>query len=85
MSTHDFDCASVDRKSCLRAYTPTSMEDEVGHFGLDAKEYILDEHSKFLNGGLMNQLMDPLPLCWGPSASEGPQKRDLTMFLEYNT
>jgi hypothetical protein len=56
------DCASVDRKSCLRAYTPTSMEDEVGHFGLDAKEYILDEHSKFLNDGLMNQLLDPLPL-----------------------
>jgi hypothetical protein len=23
--------------------------------------------------------------CWGPSISEGPQKRDLTMFLEYNT
>jgi hypothetical protein len=23
--------------------------------------------------------------CWGPSASEGPQKRDLTMFLKYNT
>jgi hypothetical protein len=23
--------------------------------------------------------------CWGPSASEGPQKRKLTMFLEYNT
>jgi hypothetical protein len=23
--------------------------------------------------------------CWGPSASEGPQKRDFTMFLEYNT
>jgi hypothetical protein len=23
--------------------------------------------------------------CWGPSASEGPQKHDLTMFLEYNT
>jgi hypothetical protein len=23
--------------------------------------------------------------CWGPSTSEGPQKRDLTMFLEYNT
>jgi hypothetical protein len=21
---------------------------------------------------------------WGPSASEGPQKHDLTMFLEYN-
>jgi hypothetical protein len=23
--------------------------------------------------------------CWGPSASEGPQKSDLTMFLECNT
>jgi hypothetical protein len=23
--------------------------------------------------------------CWGPSASEGPQKHDLTKFLEYNT
>jgi hypothetical protein len=22
--------------------------------------------------------------CWGPSAFEGPQKHDLTMFLEYN-
>jgi hypothetical protein len=23
-------------------------------------------------------------ICWGPSASEGPQKQDLTVFLEYN-
>jgi hypothetical protein len=23
--------------------------------------------------------------CWGPSASEGPQKHDLIMFLEYDT
>jgi hypothetical protein len=22
--------------------------------------------------------------CWGPSASEGPQKYDLTVFPEYN-
>jgi hypothetical protein len=22
--------------------------------------------------------------CWGPSASEGPQKQDLTVSLEYN-
>jgi hypothetical protein len=22
--------------------------------------------------------------CWGPSASEGPQKHDLTMSLEHN-
>jgi hypothetical protein len=24
------------------------------------------------------------PFCWGPSAYEGPQKQDLTVFLEYN-
>jgi hypothetical protein len=23
--------------------------------------------------------------CWGPSASEGPQKYDFTMFLEHDT
>jgi hypothetical protein len=23
-------------------------------------------------------------MCWGPSASEGPQKQDLIVFLEYN-
>jgi hypothetical protein len=22
--------------------------------------------------------------CWGPSAYEGPQKQDLTVFLEFN-
>jgi hypothetical protein len=22
--------------------------------------------------------------CWGPSAFEGPQKHDLTVFMEYN-
>jgi hypothetical protein len=26
-----------------------------------------------------------LVTCWGPSSSEGPQKHDLTTFLEYNT
>jgi hypothetical protein len=25
-----------------------------------------------------------LTYCWGRSASEGPQKHDLTVFLEYN-
>jgi hypothetical protein len=25
----------------------------------------------------------PLPWCWGPSSSEGPQKHDLTMFSEW--
>jgi hypothetical protein len=29
----------------------------------------------------LNRVFDA---CWGPSASEGPQKQDLTVFLEYN-
>jgi hypothetical protein len=28
--------------------------------------------------------MDLFGPCWGPSAHEGPQKQDLTVFLEYN-
>jgi hypothetical protein len=27
---------------------------------------------------------NPVDACWGPSAYEGPQKQDLTIFLEYN-
>jgi hypothetical protein len=30
-----------------------------------------------------NELVE-LKTCWGPSASEGPQKQDLTVFLKYN-
>jgi hypothetical protein len=30
-------------------------------------------------------LCDNESACWGPLASQGPQKHDLTMFLEYNT
>jgi hypothetical protein len=33
---------------------------------------------------LRSRFPDFLP-CWGPSSSEGPQKHDLTMFLENNT
>ena len=31
----------------------------------------------------LNASATTLALCWGPSASEGPQKRDLTMFSKY--
>jgi hypothetical protein len=30
------------------------------------------------------QHVGSMAYCWGPSASEGPQKQDLTVFLEYN-
>jgi hypothetical protein len=34
---------------------------------------------------LLISLIVEVNFCWGPSSSEGPQKPDLTMFLEYNT
>jgi hypothetical protein len=34
--------------------------------------------------GEIDDLDEVIAGCWGPSASEGPQKHDLTMFLEYN-
>jgi hypothetical protein len=33
---------------------------------------------------MMGELTYFLGFYWGPSASEGPQKHDLTMSLEYN-
>jgi hypothetical protein len=30
-----------------------------------------------------NKSVNCICYCWGPSASEGPQKRDLTMFSKY--
>jgi hypothetical protein len=60
----------------------------------DLKKRLLDEAhlSKFsMHSGSTKMYHDLKPLywwkrmkreCWGPSASEGPQKQDLTVFLE---
>ncbi|KDO80791.1 hypothetical protein CISIN_1g0027241mg, partial [Citrus sinensis] len=45
---------------CMRAYTPTSSVDEVGHFDLVVKIYFKGVHPKFPNGGLMSQYLDSL-------------------------
>ncbi|CAA6664918.1 unnamed protein product [Spirodela intermedia] len=47
---HIFLSALVDGKACMRAYTPTSTDGEIGHFELVVK------------GGLMSQHLDSLPL-----------------------
>ncbi|MED6163081.1 nitrate reductase NADH 2 [Stylosanthes scabra] len=57
---HIFVCAAIDGKFCMRAYTPTSGADEVGHFDLLVKVYFKDVHPKFPNGGLMSQHLDSL-------------------------
>ncbi|WVZ92554.1 hypothetical protein U9M48_038605 [Paspalum notatum var. saurae] len=59
---HIFVCASIDGKLCMRAYTPTSMVDEIGHFDLLVKIYFKNEHPKFPNGGLMTQYLESLPI-----------------------
>jgi hypothetical protein len=55
-------------------------------FLVDSLDYNLLSVSQLCKMGY-NYLFTDLgvTVCWGPSASEGPQKHDLTMFLEYNT
>nr|ACN33492.1 unknown [Zea mays] len=59
---HVYVCASIGGKLCMRAYTPTSPVDEVGHVDLLIKIYFKDEDPKYPNGGLMSQYLDSLPL-----------------------
>jgi len=59
---HVYVCASIAGKLCMRAYTPTSSVDEVGHIELLIKIYFKDEDPKYPNGGLMSQYLDSLPL-----------------------
>uniref|UniRef100_J3MTP8 nitrate reductase (NADH) n=1 Tax=Oryza brachyantha TaxID=4533 RepID=J3MTP8_ORYBR len=59
---HIFVCANIDGKLCMRAYTPTSMVDEVGQFELLVKVYFKNEHPKFPDGGLMTQYLESLPV-----------------------
>ncbi|AAF08556.1 Nitrate reductase [NADH] 1 [Arabidopsis thaliana] len=59
---HVFVCANINDKLCLRAYTPTSAIDAVGHIDLVVKVYFKDVHPRFPNGGLMSQHLDSLPI-----------------------
>ncbi|PVH66576.1 hypothetical protein PAHAL_1G285500 [Panicum hallii] len=59
---HLFVCANIDGKLCMRAYTPTSSVDEVGHFDLLVRVYFKDEHPEFPGGGRMTQFLDSLPV-----------------------
>ncbi|XP_073011271.1 nitrate reductase [NADH] 1 [Typha latifolia] len=68
---HIFLCATIDGKLCMRAYTPRSAVDVVGHFELVIKVYFKGENAKFPNGGLMSQHLDSLPLG-SPVDIKGP-------------
>uniref|UniRef100_A0ACD5ZAY1 Uncharacterized protein n=1 Tax=Avena sativa TaxID=4498 RepID=A0ACD5ZAY1_AVESA len=68
---HVYVCASIGGKLCMRAYTPTSSVEEVGHVELLIKIYFKDEDPKFPAGGLLSQYLDSLPLG-APVNIKGP-------------
>lgn len=46
----------------MRAYTPTSSDDDLGHFDLVVKIYRANENPRFPDGGKMSQYLDSLPV-----------------------
>jgi hypothetical protein len=75
---HVYVRAFIDDKLCMRAYTPTSSVEEVGHVELLIKIYFKDEDPKFPAGGLLSQYLDSLPLG-APVSIKGPVGH-----IEYN-
>eukprot|EP00210_Caulerpa_lentillifera_P005019 g4793.t1 len=59
---HMFMYATINGAPCMRAYTPTSSDDEIGHFDLVVKIYRANEHPKFPDGGKMSQFMDAMKI-----------------------
>ena len=59
---HFFVSAKIDGEPVMRAYTPTSGDDEVGFFDLVVKVYFKGVHPKFPDGGKMSQHLESLSL-----------------------
>lgn len=54
--------ATISDELVIRAYTPVSSDDDVGHVDLVIKVYRRDVHPKFPNGGKMSQFVDALQI-----------------------
>jgi len=52
--------AKVNDKLVMRAYTPTSTNDNLGYFELVVKVYFKNEHPKFPEGGVFSQYLDSM-------------------------
>mmetsp|Transcript_4059 Transcript_4059/g.7111 ORF Transcript_4059/g.7111 Transcript_4059/m.7111 type:complete len:889 (-) Transcript_4059:1473-4139(-) len=52
----------VNGKLVMRAYTPTSTNENVGYFELVIKVYFKNEHPKFPDGGVFSQFLDSLTI-----------------------
>ena len=61
----------INDELVMRAYTPTSSDDELGHFDLVIKVYWANEHPRFPDGGKMSQHLESLPIG-GEMEVKGP-------------
>lgn len=52
--------ATINTELVIRAYTPVSSDDDVGHVDLVIKVYKRNVHPKFPDGGKMSQFVDAL-------------------------
>ncbi|KAI8463380.1 MAG: nitrate reductase [Monoraphidium minutum] len=59
---HVFLYAKVGGENVMRAYTPTSKDEQLGYFDLVIKVYRANEHPKFPEGGKLSQHLDSLSL-----------------------
>ncbi|KAK9807828.1 hypothetical protein WJX72_010494 [[Myrmecia] bisecta] len=57
---HVFLYAKVNDELVMRAYTPTSSDDDLGYFDLVVKIYWANEHPRFPDGGKMSQHLESL-------------------------
>lgn len=57
---HMFFYAKDKGETIMRAYTPTSSDDDLGYFDLVIKIYFSNEHPQFPLGGRMTQVMEAL-------------------------
>jgi len=62
VGNHMLVAAKVDGKLTMRAYTPTSSNDDVGYFDLVVKIYFKNVHPKFPEGGKLSQHLDSLEI-----------------------
>jgi nitrate reductase (NAD(P)H) len=62
VGNHMFVIANVDGQPCMRAYTPSSSDDDIGYFELVVKIYFRNVHPRFPDGGKMSQQLESLQI-----------------------
>mmetsp|Transcript_22396 Transcript_22396/g.32804 ORF Transcript_22396/g.32804 Transcript_22396/m.32804 type:complete len:859 (-) Transcript_22396:140-2716(-) len=62
IGNHFFVNAQVDGAPCMRAYTPTSLDDDVGFVEMVIKVYFRNTNPRFPDGGKMSQHFESLKL-----------------------